>query len=167
MGRERIKYSKTALLCGLVSTAICFSIRILTESPFDMIHKLNCASLLPPIWLFNLLSILWGFLFGYAAGLVIRQSANRGTHTCILLSAYRGGLCYLCAFFLSCAWYPLLFGAGRLFIAFLVAFWATVFSALCALCWFRVSSSATLIVAAYTLWMVYVFCLLFIVFFKN
>jgi len=145
-----------ALLFGIIYAALCISVRILSGSPYGMIHKLDAGGVIPPLWIFNLLSAVWGFLAGFASGIVwseVRLCRARGESE---ICAYRGGIFFVALVFLSLIWYPLFFVSERLILSFIIALLAVICSALSALQWRRVSLLSSLVTAAYALWLFYV-----------
>lgn len=158
--------NKVAICFGLVASALSFGVRAATKNPFDLIHKLNCADLLPPIRLFNILCTVWFFLIGYAAGLIVFRVIKRRICGYKLISTYKGGLLFLGGFFFSLSWYPVFFGAERIFLSFLLALSAALCFAVCARLWSCIAPIPVLITVAYTLWLVYIFVLIITVFFK-
>ena len=158
--------NKSALCFGLVASIISFGVRAVTKNPFDLIHKLNCSDFFPPIRLYNILCTVWFFLIGYAAGLIVFRVIKRRICGNKLISTYKGGLFFLCGFFFSLSWYPVLFGAENIFLSFVLALSAALCFATCARMWVCVAPIPTLITVAYTLWLVYIFVLIITVFFK-
>lgn len=166
MNKQNI-FNKPPLFSAIISMMICLFVRILSQSPFELIHKLDCNDIIPPIWLFNLLSLIWCFLFGYAAGNIIFCVAHGKSHGIRETRAYQGGLFFVNSFYLSLLWYPVLFGAERIFIALLISLSAVICSAICAYMWKSVSSISSLITAAYTLWSAYIVFILICVILQN
>ncbi|MBQ8408725.1 MAG: tryptophan-rich sensory protein [Clostridia bacterium] len=156
-------FNHISLIFAILSASVCLCIRLLTNSPYEMIHRLNCTDLFPPIWLFNALSVIWSILTGLAVGAVV-GCRPRGNGE---IQAYRGGLFFLASFFLSACWYPVFFGSGRVFVALILSFVAVICSALCVCSWVRVSPQASLIIAAHTLWLAYTVFLLFRILLQN
>ena len=100
MNKQNI-FNKPSLFSAIISMMICLFVRILSQSPFELIHKLDCNDIIPPIWLFNLLSLIWCFLFGYAAGNIIFCVAHGKSHGIRETRAYQGGLFFVNSFYLS------------------------------------------------------------------
>ena len=81
--RNRISYDtvkKSGLICGIIYAVIGFFVRLCVKNPYNMIHVLGADAYLPPLWLFNLLSLFWLFISGFAAGIVIGR--HRYWQTC-------------------------------------------------------------------------------------
>ncbi len=121
MKKGQFNLSITGVWFGIISAGCCFLSRVLFKSPIDMIHKLAGINIIPPIWLLNLMSVIFFFLLGYCAGAVTAATAERMNTGERELKAYRGGIFIICTFFLALIWYPLFFFCGRLFIAFLIS----------------------------------------------
>ncbi len=150
---------KTALIFGIIYAVLCILARVISENPYDMIHKLDSGGVIPPLWIFNLLSTAWCFIAGFASGIVLSEvklCRARGEQE---IRAYQGGLFFISLVFLSLIWYPLFFVSERLFLSFSVSLAAAVCACLCSLLWKRVSCFSSLICAAYSLWLVYVLAL--------
>lgn len=146
-----------SLVLGAVCAMLAFLARTVSGSPLDMIHKLYGLEMLPPIWLFNFLSVAWCFLIGVAAGAVIYGALNKKACGRQEVESYIGLCFFLVSFFMSIIWYPLLFAAQALFLAFIACVLVTVSAILCAYWWFRASGGApAVIMAAYAIWSIYI-----------
>ena len=146
-----------SLVCGIAFAVCAFLCRMITPSPIDMIHKLDGLKVLPPIWIFNLLSVAWCFLMGAAAGVVIKELSEG--HLCgrSAISAYQGLVFFLVAFFVSLMWYPAFFGAQVIFISFVMCLAVCISSICCAYNWFLAGvKTAALIMSAYSIWSMYI-----------
>ncbi|MBE6584185.1 MAG: tryptophan-rich sensory protein [Ruminococcaceae bacterium] len=157
MSRNTSIINGTSLFCGIISAVCAFFARMLSGSPLDMVHKLEGIDILPPIWIFNLLSVAWYFLIGAAAGAVI-HGVNKG---CVRgkeeIWAYRGGIFFSVTFFSGLIWYPLFFVGEALFFSLVTSIIITLSAVLCAYFWFGAKiNNAALIMSAYTIWTFYV-----------
>lgn len=149
--------SPRAIVCGAMSGGLCFLSRTLFGTPLEMIHLTDNINLLPPFWLFNLLSISACFLMGMSFGWIIDYAIrgyNSGTREVL---AYRGALFLSFAFFMFLLWFPVLFYAQRLFISFLLSVVSLICSLACAIGWSRLSPMrASVVIYADTIWLFYI-----------
>ena len=159
MGRRKRNdgESKTcAIICGGIYAAIGFIIRIRVNNPFEMLHILGGSNYFPPLWVFNLLCICWMFLSGCAAGRLIRLVWSGRVCGREEVSAYSGGLFFIALFFLTLLWYPLFFGAGSIALCALISLLCVAASAMCALSWRRADFLCCIIMAANSVWLIYI-----------
>lgn len=154
---------KTSLINGLslafgIAGAVCvFISRVLSGSPLDMIHKLEGIDVLPPIWIFNLLSAAWGFLICAALGAVIKRINDGGGFGQSEMHSYRGIAFFLVTFFMGLLWYPVFFAAQAIVIALLISLVTTVFAVCSAYDWFCAeNNSPAVIMSAYSIWSIYI-----------
>ena len=124
-----------------------------------MIHKFDNSGVIPALWLLNLLSFIWGFLIGYAAGSVLDTISCGGESITSEIAAYRGGLFFLVSFFLSQVWYSVFFGGEHLLLAIFLIILTLVSSIICAYFWSSVLKLVALTLGAYGLWLFYLFIL--------
>lgn len=160
-------FCRAALICGAVSAIICIGVRIMAGSPYDMIHKLDSADLIPPIWIFNLTCIFWSFLSGAAAGMLIQAVNNGRINGREEIFAYRGGLFFISLLYLNLIWYPMLFVSEALFLSLCIALISVICSGVCAFQWYHADKSACLVMSAYTVWLIYVLLINLSVFTHN
>ena len=160
--------NKCSLICGAICAAgYIFTVSI-CNSPIDFMHKINKSEILPPIWLFIILSTAFCFLMGIAAGAVIYATASRLNIGDYERSAYKGGLFFLSAYYLFLAWYPVIFGGEHLFIAIGIMSLCLVSSLICALCWFNsYPTFSPIFVLLFSCWCVYILIAIIIIFFNN
>ena len=156
MKHSKNNVNKTAMIFGILGIILCLLTRIFSGSPYNMIHTLDPSDIIPPIWLFNLLSIAWSFLSGYAAGMIVCAVAKGSVRGSRELFAYKGGLFFIAYAFLSLIWYPLFFGEERLFLSFLITLLKVLTAAVCMYFWSYSVTSAALIMAANALWSFYI-----------
>ena len=158
--------------CSLVCGAICAAGYIFTvsicKSPIDFIHKIDKSEILPPIWLFILLSAACCFVLGIAAGAVIFATGahlNIGDYE---RSAYRGGLFFLSAYYLFLTWYHVIFGGEHLLISTGIMALCLISAIACALCWLNCYPVfSPLIVISFACWCVYILIACVIMLFNN
>ena len=156
-----------ALIIGAIYAFLCILTRILSDSPYEALHRLNGCGAIPPMWILNLLSVLWCFLAGFAWGIVWREIRICRVRGAEEIRAYQGGLFFISLIFLSLIWYPLFFICERIFISMLVALGAAICATLASVLWKRVSFLPSLICAAYSFWLFYVFAVNLAVLLKN
>ena len=142
---------------GILCATVGFLPTALFGAPHEMIHILGGSKILPPIWIFNLLSILFCFLAGIAAGAVTDATSRRLNAGKDEISAYRGGLFFLSAFFISLIRYNVLFFLGRLFISLVLSVACLILSFLCSAEWSHTRpKSARGIMALFSIWQFYI-----------
>ncbi len=171
MGRlnyyKSVIFNTTSLICGIVNMVLCLIVRIVSGSPFEVIHRLNCNDILPPIWIFNLLWLIASFCVGFSAGIIINAILCRRINGRDEIFAYRGGLCFVALVFLAVIWYPLLFIKEAVFLSLLIAILSAVCSFVCALEWVRIEKCAGVVVFIYSFWLLYVMIINFALLFHN
>lgn len=149
-------FNGISLVCGTICSIFFIGSMIISGSPFEMIHKLNVGNILPPMWLWGFFTLIWGFLGGYAAGLIIFEAVRNKAHSEREICAYKGGLFFLAALFFFVLHYPLFFVGEKLFVALLAVLIAAACACLCAFFWSRIAAFATVIMASYAFWLFYV-----------
>lgn len=135
MKKQSFFFTQQGVLFGAISAVFCLFFISAFGSPFDMIHKLNGIGTIPPIWILNLLTIVFFFLLGFSLGSIINAAKNRINVGERELCVYRGAIFLSCAFFLALLWYPLFFFAEKLFLSLFVSIVCLIFSILCAIEW--------------------------------
>lgn len=149
-------HTTAALICGIIYAAIGLIIRMRAGNPFEMLHIFGADALFPPMWIFNLLCLVWMFLSGCAAGRMIslvwkcRVGGRNESY------AYGGGLFFIALFFLTLLWYPLFFSMGFLWLCLAVALTSLIFSVICAMLWRRADPLCFVIMAANSIWHFYI-----------
>ncbi len=150
-------FSLTGIVCGAVSAFAGFISRTSFGSPLDMIHKISGKCALPSIWVFNLVSIAFFFVIGLAFGWVAETTADRMNVGREEVSAYRGAMFLIAAFFLSLIWYPVFMFAQKLFLSLVISILCMLSSLLCAVEWGRVFlKRASVAMLINTLWCFYI-----------
>lgn len=146
--------------CSVIVGSICVGIYVImltiSGSPYEMIHKLDIGKMIPPMWMWRVFSIVWIFLSGVAAGLVVYERICHRIAGERELRAYRGGIYFISSFFLTIVHYPLFFCLERLMIAFLVALLAMIGAAVSSVIWSKVSAISSVILAGNAFWLLYV-----------
>lgn len=145
-----------SLFCGIFCAVVFFTVMNVFGSPYDLIHKVDSHNIVPPVWLWRTTMTVWGFLIGYAAGRVINTVSCGGASVHDKISAYRGGLFFVSAFFLSLSHYPVFFCAERLFVALIVALSAAALSVFCGISWAKAYRMSSIIMLGFSFWLFYV-----------
>lgn len=168
MKKQSFFFTQQGVIFGAISAVFCLFFISAFGSPFDMIHKLNGIGMIPPIWIINLLLIVFFFLQGFSFGSIITAAKNRINVGEKELCAYRGTVFLSCAFFLSLLWYPLFFFAEKLFLSLLVSIVCLIFSILCAIEWLHAEPiGASITVFVCSIFEFYIFFINLSVFFTN
>lgn len=158
----------TSLICATACAAFSAITRIVSGSPFDTVHKLDTCDMIPPMWIFNLLSVIWAFIIGLAAGGIVTAVSSGRCGGASQISAYRGGLFFISSFFLGIIWYPTFFCSQSLLISLLLALCALICNVVCAFNWYNLPVAAPpLIMSAYVLWLFYIVFMNISVFMHN
>ena len=160
--------NKFSVICGITSFAICLISRILYDTPFGMLHVVKGVSLLPPVWLFNIISYIWFFLIGFAAGSLIDKTSRGMNSGNIQISAYRGGIFYIISFFLSIIRYHVFFIDQMLFLSLTLSAICMICALICAVNWRGVIPALScFIMYCFTIWQFYLFFVSLSVFLNN
>ena len=144
-----------SLIFGIVYSAVGFFVHISTKNPYSTIHTLGIDEYIPPLWIFNLLSLFWLFESGRAAGrvcgeiMISRASGKRE------IAIYQGFLFFTSLFFMSLCWYPLFFGTMRIGLSLLVSVACVVCSVGCGIYWSSLGAYPTIIMFSNAIWLFY------------
>lgn len=160
-------FNTTSLICGIINMLVCLTVRIVSGSPFEVIHRLNCGEVLPPIWLFNLFWLIGSFVAGYASGIIINEFLCGRLNGRNEICAYRGGLFFVALLFLAIIWYPLFFVKEALFLSLLIAIISLVCAFFCGCIWFKSEKVASILIFAYFVWLFYILIVNFLILFLN
>ena len=147
--------NKYSLIVGTVQAALCISVRLLSKSPYEVLHRLNASDVLPPIWIFNILSMIWFFVSGLAFGIIIYRIFMRRNGLSEVIEGYKGGLFYIALALLSLIWYPLFFSC-RIAIALAISLICAICAVFCGVIWQRIDRYAALIMLSYSVWLTYI-----------
>ena len=150
------KNNNISLIIGGVLAAINLAVILTAGSPYDVAHKIGVYKMIPPLWMWCLSTVIFGFLVGYALGGVAVDVLSKKVCRDGVVWAYRGGMAFVVMYMLSIAHYPLFFVGERMVIALLLSLLALVCSLLCIFCWSRVSIVASIIIGLYSVWLAYV-----------
>ena len=157
---------RTPLFLALISMLLCLSVRLASQIPLELLHSLQSTDALPPLWLFNLFSLAWSLLIGFAAGITVCEILSGRAHGQREILVYQGGLLFVAMIILANVWYPIFFSCGRLIVSLLLSVVTVALASVCALIWSRVSVTSGVIIGAYALWLTYVLFLNLSVIFK-
>ncbi len=142
----------------LIGAAVVLTAALLTRlaagSPLGVIHRLNAACLLPPLWLANLLWLAAFALVGAASGDLLVCTGG-GAHRQAWL--WRGSTFLVSAVVFSLVWYILLFGKLWLILSCLFPLLAAAASLACALAWRRIGGNAWIAAMVFALWQIVLF----------
>lgn len=153
---SKTKNNNISLITGGVLAAINVVVILTSGSPYDVAHKIGVYKMIPPIWMWCLSTVIFGFLVGYALGTIaVDVLSDKGGREGVIW-AYRGGMIFVVMYMLAIAHYPLLFVGERMVIALILSLLAFVCSLLCIFCWSRVSIVSSIIIGVYAAWLAYV-----------
>ena len=157
MKRSYFLFSFRGLVYGGISALCCFISRTSFGSPLNMIHLTQGIGILPPLWIFNFLSIFSCFLMGISFGLIVDEIVRGFNSGLKEICAYRGALFLSFSFFSFLLWFPLLFFAEKLVLSFIVSVIALISLLICAIEWRKLTpphACAVLFINA--VWMFYI-----------
>ena len=168
MNKKNTILNGSTVFFGGICALLCFLSFSLFGNPFESIHLLDGMKILPPIWLFNLISLALFFFAGASAGAVARCTQSRMNTADIEISAYKGALFFLNSFWISLVRNCLFFFTGRLFISLVLSLTCLLTSIACAYTWGKVRPrAASVIMIAFSVWQFYLFFVNFSVFMQN
>jgi hypothetical protein len=145
-----------ACIGAAVVTAAVLLTRAAVGSPWELLHRLSAASILPPLWLLSLLWMVSFALVGGAAGGLLAApegNAHRRAHL------WQGSTFLVLAVVFALAWYTLLFGKLWVLISCLFPLLAAASALLCALSWRLAGGGAWMAPLGYALWQILVLLL--------
>ena len=152
--------SPRGLFCGCITGAFCLLSRTLFGNPLGTIHLIEKTNLLPPLWIFNLLSVCTCFLVGMSFGWIADHVISGNNAGQRAVCAYRGALYLSVSFFLFVIWFSVLFYGQRFFVSLVLSVVALICSLACAVEWGRlIPTRASLIVYLNTVWLFYIMLL--------
>ncbi len=161
-------FGRSSLLYALLSLAVCIISRILFDSPLEILHIVKGVRLLPPIWVFNLLSYAWFFLIGLSAGAIVNKTSLRLNNGNNEIFAYRGGIYFVFCFFLSLILYHVFFILRLLFLSTVISAICMICTFLCAVMWRNVRpTTSSFIMFCFGVWHFYLFFVCLSVFLNN
>ena len=161
-------FGRSSVVCALLSLAICIISRILFDSPLEMLHIVKGVRLLPPLWVYNLLSYAWFFLIGLSAGAIIDKTTLRLNNGNNEIFAYRGGIYFVFSFFLSLILYHVFFILRMLFLSTVMSAICMICTFICAVTWHKVRpTTSSFIMFCFGVWNFYLFFVCLSVFLNN
>ena len=161
-------FNSVALFYAIACAVLCFVSRIISGNPFDMVHKFDGCDIIPPMWIFNLLWVVWYFLIGLAAGGIINSVSNKRCVGADQISSYKGGLFFVASFFLGIIWYAVFFCNQSIFVGMVISITMLICNIICAYHWYHTPlTMSPLIISAYTIWLFYVTLINISVFMHN
>ena len=151
-----------AVICGCLCAIAYVVMRGMSGHPYSVMLALGIADLVPPVWLMTFLRFLSFATVGCAAGLVLgwRERGCAG-------EKYRGCMLFILLMVLELCWYPTLFVSAMVFLAVLESVMILVLSLLVTVSFFRVSRLGGGILLFHSVWVTYLMCLTFSIFFRN
>ena len=153
---SKTKNNNISLIIGGILAAINVVVILTAGSPYDVAHKISVYKMIPPLWMWCLSTVIFGFLAGYSLGIVATEAFSNKACRDGEIWAYRGGIVFVCMYLLSLAHYPLMFVGERLVISLILSLLTFLCSLLCIFCWSRVSIAASIIIGVYMVWLAYV-----------
>ena len=156
MSEKKSIFTNVSLISGITCAVISLLVIFLSGSPLDMLHKTDGTNTVPPIWVWGISSVVFSFLSGYAAGILIGNMFCGRIKGGIESSAYIGLIFFVILLFLSNLHYPLFFVAERFIISLLIAFLAFAATIACAVFWAKPSPFSTVLISIFSLWLIYV-----------
>ena len=154
--------------CGIICAISYIACMAFFGSPLEMIHIIRGINILPPIWMFNLFSVLWFFLIGIAAGAIISSTGRKLNAGKSEIYSYKGGLFFLICLFTSLIRYYLFFFTGKFFTSLIISIICLLCSFLCMSLWSHVNpKSSSVIMFLFSIWQFYLFFVNLFVFLHN
>lgn len=160
MSKKHSNTSDSKCVAPIIWGIICASVKlasiIISDSPYDMIHKLDHNGIIPSILIWNLTSCIMMFIAGMAAGTVIHKISTGQLDIKKEREAYKGGVYFISSYFLAIIHYPLFFAGEHILVSFIVSVAALISATLCAIMWSRISTNACIMMCANVFFSLYV-----------
>jgi len=153
--------------CGIIYASLGLAVRIMSGSPYEALHKIDLDGIMPPLWIFNLISIGIYFLAGFAAGNIIEYIFHIRPDPKTELFAYKGALFFICSLFLSLLWYPAFFVTQSLFVTVITLLLTVITQIGAAYKWSYVKKSASIFLIFSTLWHFYSLIVMIMIILSN
>ena len=147
----------TGIIIGTAFALIFVGARIFSESQYETIYRLDPSGIIPPIWLLNLISLIWFFLIGCGAGSIIDSALCKKGNCNDELKIYQGTIAFIICFFLSHISYTIFFLGEHIVIAILMTLSSVICSIISMLLWSSIKKDAALIMGGYGIWLFYLF----------
>ena len=161
------QFNNLSLTCAIIAAVICALTLWMSGSPYEMVHKLDSKNILPPIWIWRLTYLIWFFLLGLGVGKIMSAACAGCISGEREISAYKGGIFFITAFFCALIHYPLFFSAERIFISLIIALVAVLCSLICAVIWSKISTFTSVVMYAYSFWLFYTIFINACILFQN
>lgn len=149
------------LTVGILLTVAGILVRCWIGSPYRTILELGLAEILPPVWLLTIVSMLWLFVLGCAAGFAL------GYRTGHREEKYRGFLFFLLLALVELCRYPLLFGANLVLLSTLAALLSLCLSLVVTCAFYRVTKFSGMLFLLHDVWQIYLLVLSFAILFRG
>ena len=160
MSRNKSDASGAKCVSPIILGIICASVKlvsiIISAPPYDMIHKLDPNGVIPSIWIWNLTGCIMMFVAGMAAGTIVHEVSSGKLTVKKEREAYKGGLYFISAYFLTVIHYPLFFAGEHILVSFFISVVALICTSLCAILWSRISSKACIMTCSNAFFSLYV-----------
>lgn len=168
MRETRSFFTRSSLFCALLSLTMSILSRVLFDTPLAMLHTVKGVRLLPPIWVFNIISYAWAFLIGLAAGAIIEKTSLRENNGIEEIHGYKGGIFFVSVLFLNLILYQTFFLFKMLFVSVLISAICMICTLFCATMWRRVRPPlSSFIMFCFATWQFYLFFVCLSVFLYN
>ena len=149
-------FNSCALILGGICVIVCFISLAVSGTPYDAVHRLDGIGVIPPLWLWRIMLLIWSFLAGAAMGATVSGGASRKYSNCNDAQIYKGMVFFVVAFFMFILHYPLLFCCERLLLSLMASLIAGACAAICGGIWSKVNRVAAVMVFGFTFWLIYV-----------
>ena len=145
------------IIVGVALALTFLFTRIFCDSQYETIYRLDPSGMIPPLWILNLLSLLWFFIIGYAMGVIIDPALCKRGNCNEQALIYKGLVAFTVCFFLSHISYSIFFEGKHLFVTILMILTAIACSAYTMIIWTKIKKISALIMGGYCLWLFYLF----------
>lgn len=156
---RKCKVSFLSVICASLFVIIAVIIRGYTGNPYRIINHCDIKDLIPSVWVMTIIWILWFVLLGIAFGSIFSGEKNNNNE-----NKYKCGMLFTTMMALEYAWYPMFFGKGALFLALLICECVLLLSVFCFISFLRINLYYAMIMCGFSLWMIWMVILNFIVF---
>lgn len=158
MSLKKIKeglFDPFALILGGICLTVCLISLAVSGTPYDAAHRLDGIGVIPPLWIWRLVLMIWSFLAGAAAGAIVSSCTVKKLGACQEAQIYKGAVFLTVAFFLFILHYPLLFCCERLLLSLVASLTAVACAVICGGFWSKVNCFAAVTVIGFAFWLTY------------
>ncbi len=155
ISKNELYWNRSGIICGCICASLQLAVTVVCGNPMYILQRPDISIIMPPMWIYLLLSLTLSFLLGYGGGNIINCARCGKRYSRFERNIYIGGLFFISLIFLNLIRYQLFFKDGRIFTAFIVTLLCAASSAVSAYFWCRVSTLSAIITASFTMWMVY------------